>query len=59
MQPIPKDVLIQFDDILKQRNVPLAAHNDYRKWLRYFFDFCARYQPPDSKSEQVRLFIHA
>jgi integron integrase len=57
MQPIPKDVLIQFDDILKHRNVPLAVHNDYRKWLRYFFDFCAKYQPPNSKSEQVRLFI--
>jgi integron integrase len=57
MQTIPKDILARFDDILKQRNVPLAARNDYRKWLRYFFDFCVKYQPPASKSEQVRLFI--
>ena len=35
MQPIPNDVLIQFDDILKQRNVPIASRADYRKWLRY------------------------
>jgi len=57
MEPISKDILAKYDDILKQRNVPLAAHNDYRKWLRYFIDFCAKYQPPDSKSEQVKLFI--
>ncbi len=57
MEPIPKDILSKYDDILKQRNVPLAIHNDYRKWLRYFLDYCAKYHPPDSKSEQVKLFI--
>jgi len=57
MQPIPKDVLIQFDDILKQRNVPLAFRADYRKWLRYFLDYCAKYHPPDTRSDQVRLFV--
>jgi len=56
MEPIPKDVLIQFDDILKQRNVPLSSHADYRKWLRYFLDYRAKYSPPDAKSDQVRLF---
>ena len=56
MEPIPKDLLIQFDDILKQRNVPLSSHSDYRKWLRYFLDYRAKYSPPDAKSDQVRLF---
>jgi hypothetical protein len=56
MEPIPKDLLIQFDDILTQRNVPLASHADYRKWLRYFLDYRAKYSPPDAKSDQVRLF---
>ncbi len=56
MEPIPKDILIQFDDILKQRNVPLSSHADYRKWLRYFLDYRAKYSPPDAKSDQVRLF---
>lgn len=57
MEPIAKDILANYDDILKQRNVPPSAHNDYRKWLRYFLDFCAKYRPPASKSEQVKLFI--
>lgn len=56
MQPIPKNILAQFDAILKQRNVPVDAHNDYRKWLRYFLDFRAKHSPPDSRSDQVRLF---
>ena len=56
MEPIPKDILIQFDEILKQRNVPLSSHADYRKWLRYFLDYRAKYSPPDAKSDQVRLF---
>jgi len=56
MEPIPKDVLIQFDDILKQRNVPISSHADYRKWLRYFLDYRSKYSPPEAKSDQVRLF---
>ncbi len=56
MEPIPKDILIQFDEILKQRNVPLSSHSDYRKWLRYFLDYRAKYSPPEAKTDQVRLF---
>jgi hypothetical protein len=56
MQPISQDILIRFDDILKQRNVPLSCRSDYRKWLRYFLDFRSKYPLPDSKADQVRLF---
>ena len=56
MQLIPTNVLVQFDAILKRRNIPVDAHNDYRKWLRYFLDFRAKHSLPDSRSEQVRLF---
>ena len=57
MELIPKDTYAQFNAVLKQRNVPVAAHNNYRKWLRYFLDFYEKYSPPDSRSDQVRLFI--
>ncbi len=57
MQPIPKNILAQFDAMLKQRNIPVEAYNDYRKWLRYFLDFRAKHSPPDSRSDQVRLFV--
>jgi len=56
MQPVPKDILDRFDVILNQRNVPAASRSDYRKWLRYFLDFQAKYPLPDSRADQVRLF---
>ncbi len=56
MQPIPNDILTQFNDILKQRNVPLPCRSDYRKWLRYFLDFRSKHQLPVPRSDQVRLF---
>ncbi len=56
MQPIPQDVLAQFDAILEQRNIPAASRSDYRKWLRYFLDFRSKYPLPDSRTDQVRMF---
>lgn len=56
MKPIPQNMLAGFNDMLKQRNVPPMLFADYRKWLRYFLDFSAKYPFPDSPSDQVRLF---
>jgi integron integrase len=57
MQPIPTDILTQFESFLKKRAVPVTRHADYRKWLRYYLDFRSKYPLPDSRSEHVRLFI--
>ena len=57
MDPIPNDILKQFDAVLKQKAIAPSLHDDYRKWLMYYLDFRVKYPPPDIKSEQVRLFI--
>jgi len=57
MQPIPSDILTQFDAIMKKKAVPFSVRPDYRKWLRYYLDFRSKYPLPDSNSEHVRLFI--
>lgn len=57
MQPIPDDILKQFNAVLNQKAVSSSLRDDYRKWLRYYLDFRIKYPPPDAKSEQVRLFI--
>jgi integron integrase len=57
MLAIPENVLSRFNEVLRQRAVQEPFHVYYRKWLRYFLDFCGRYPPPETKSEQVRLFI--
>jgi integron integrase len=57
MLAIPDNVLARFNEVLKQRAVHESFHIYYKKWLRYFLDFCRKYPPPETKSEQVRLFI--
>ena len=52
MLNVPPAILRGFGAILEQRAVPSAQHNFYRKWLRYFLDFCDKYrlEPTSSKS---------
>ena len=57
MLSISPDILKQFDAVLGKKAVPFSIRADYRKWLRYYLDFRAKYQLPDSRSEQVRLFV--
>jgi metal-responsive CopG/Arc/MetJ family transcriptional regulator len=57
MLPIPDDILKPFDAIMDKKGVSLTSRSDYRKWLMYYLDFRDKYSPPDSRSEQVRLFI--
>ena len=57
MEPIPSDILSQYEAVLKKRAVPVSRHADYRKWLLYYLDFRSKYTLPDSRSEHVRLFI--
>ena len=57
MLPIPQQCSARSDRALLKGAVPVRFHVHYRKWLRYFLDFCRKYPPPDIKSEQIRLFI--
>jgi hypothetical protein len=57
MHPIPEDILEQFNAVLELKKIPAPTRDEYRKWLLYYLDFRAKYPPPDSRSEQVRLFV--
>ena len=57
MLPIPEYISVRFNNVLSQRAIPESFHVHYRKWLRYFLDFCEKYPLPEAKSEQVRKFI--
>jgi hypothetical protein len=54
MEPIPNDILKQFDAVLEEKTISVSLRDNYRKWLRYYLDFRVKYPPPDSKSGQVR-----
>ncbi len=57
MLNIPNHILPHYEAILKKKIMNVSRHADFKKWLRYFLDFCNKYSLPDSKSEQVSLFI--
>lgn len=56
MIAIQNSVMNQYDTVLKAHEIPVSQHAEYKKWLRFFYDFCAKYSVHDSRSEQVRLF---
>jgi hypothetical protein len=53
---VPSTLYAQYAAHLKSCEIPAAHHSEYKKWLRYFLDFCAKYAPSESKSQQVHLF---
>jgi integron integrase len=57
MMPVPLPILTKFNAILEKQAVPSTLRADYKKWLRYFLDFCNKYSVPETRPDQVRLFI--
>ncbi|HJY82045.1 MAG TPA: integron integrase [Candidatus Binatia bacterium] len=49
--------MAQYNAALVKGAVLPSHHASYRKWLRYYLDFCAKYELPDSRPERVRLFL--
>jgi len=54
---IPPDVLARFESILTKKSVPNALRYHYKKWLRYYLDFCQKYNHPTSTRESLQQFI--
>jgi len=52
MIPIPQNINTLYSALLIQKAVPDKYHPYYRKWLRYYLDFCQKYgfKPSDTKS---------
>ena len=57
MLTIPDNILTRFEAVLCKRTVAPAQHADYKKWIRYFLDFCAKYPVTAARSDLVSLFI--
>ena len=57
MIPVLPTVINDYVALLRSREIPPAHFEDYKKWLRYFYDFYANYLETDDKPEKVRLFL--
>ncbi len=57
MLSVTDDILIKFEAVLDKRGIDRKQYFEFKKWLRYFLNFCAKYPVPEAHSDQVRLFI--
>ena len=44
MLKIPESVFAGFGSFLTEKNIPITSHNYYKKWLRYYLDYCHKYR---------------
>lgn len=57
MLDIPSPIKEKYARLLSQRNIPPHTHHFYLKWLRYYLDFCQKYQHPERDGESLEHFI--
>jgi len=48
---------MKFDPLLVRQGIPKSEHDDFRKRLRYYLDFCQKYHFPESNPESLPHFI--
>jgi hypothetical protein len=54
---VPKALSTQFEAIMRSRGVPNAQRGAYRKWLRYYLDFCTKYHFPQEIRDSLTPFL--
>lgn len=57
MREIPPAILDPFNQLLERKEVPPRYRNHYRKWLKFFLDFCDKYDFSPTDKQQVPAFI--
>jgi hypothetical protein len=52
MSIIFESLQARFDAKMRERNVPEKSRVHYLKWLRYYRDFCLKYDTPANRRER-------
>ncbi len=58
MEKIPQQLLKQFDGQLIKNKILTENHHLFRKWLRYYIDFCCKYGHDSKSTESLPHFIN-
>ena len=56
MHKVPKDIQLQFKNALSKKQLP-NLQEYYQKWLRYYYDFCHKYNHPLFENQSLVPFI--
>lgn len=54
---VPYDIWTRYEAVLNDKVADIAVRTDFRKWLRYFWDFRSKYPMPETGAGQISLFI--
>ncbi len=54
---IPSEISVHFNSALAKHRIPSEYQNHYRKWLRYFLDFCQKYNFQSIQPESLQNFL--
>ena len=57
MLTVPAPVQELFDRGLDKRRVPARERRSYRKWLRFYLDFCRKYDQPATEGGSLSHFL--
>ena len=58
MLNIPTALLTKFETSLRNLSIPKSLHGTYKKWLRYYLDFCQKYHFPHAQRESLPHFLN-
>ncbi|MBU1567625.1 MAG: integron integrase [Proteobacteria bacterium] len=57
MLVIPSALRVSFLERLRKQKIPPNLHQQYLKWLRFYLDFCQKYQRKQKEAENLLSFI--
>ena len=57
MPAIPSALQKQFEEYLQNKLIPNSSRGAYKKWLRYYLDFCQKNNVPPMRKESLPHFI--
>jgi hypothetical protein len=57
MIALPSEILDPFDQLLRSKSLQSNARPVYTKWLRYYWDFCQKYQHNPFSVDSLPLFF--
>ncbi len=57
MLTIPSELEAKFQECLRNQAIPKGIHGFYKKWLRYYLDFCDKHHFPAAQRESLPHFL--
>jgi hypothetical protein len=57
MKQIPQNIRVPYDALLVRKQIPRSSLQNYRKWLRYYLDFCDKYKFNQFEKNSATSFL--